>query len=66
MWQTLPIFNFLASKFKKSCCTIRRLWCFFKRSGRLTASQEKGLTELWDDYAIEAQGVLDFTKIFGN
>jgi tRNA (guanine-N7-)-methyltransferase len=24
MWQTLPIFNFLASKFKKSCCTIRR------------------------------------------
>jgi hypothetical protein len=33
MWQTLPIFNFLASKFKKSCCTIRRLWCFFLCQG---------------------------------
>jgi tRNA (guanine-N7-)-methyltransferase len=39
---------------------------FVKRSGRLTPSQEKGLTELWDDYAIEPQGVLDFAKIFGN
>jgi hypothetical protein len=68
MWQTLPTFNFLASKFKKSCCTIRRLWCFFlcQGSGKNNSSQEKGLTELWDDYAIEAQGVLDFTKIFGN
>jgi tRNA (guanine-N7-)-methyltransferase len=35
-------------------------------SGRLTPAQKKGLTELWDDYAIEAQGVLDFAKIFGN
>jgi tRNA (guanine-N7-)-methyltransferase len=45
---------------------MRKIQSFVKRSGRLTASQEKGLTELWDDYAIEAQGVLDFTKIFGN
>ncbi|VVM18993.1 hypothetical protein BSPWISOXPB_2445, partial [uncultured Gammaproteobacteria bacterium] len=43
---------------------MRKIQSFVKRSGRLTASQEKGLTELWDDYAIEAQGVLDFTKIF--
>jgi tRNA (guanine-N7-)-methyltransferase len=44
---------------------LRKIQSFVKRSGRLTPSQEKGLTELWDDYAIEAQGVLDFTKIFG-
>jgi tRNA (guanine-N7-)-methyltransferase len=45
---------------------LRKIQSFVKRSGRLTPAQEKGLTELWDDYAIEPQGVLDFAKIFGN
>jgi tRNA (guanine-N7-)-methyltransferase len=45
---------------------LRKIQSFVKRSGRLTPAQEKGLTELWDDYAIEPQGVLDFAKIFSN
>jgi tRNA (guanine-N7-)-methyltransferase len=45
---------------------LRKIQSFVKRSGRLTASQEKGLTQLWGDYAIEPQGVLDFAQIFGN
>jgi tRNA (guanine-N7-)-methyltransferase len=45
---------------------LRKIQSFVKRSGRLTPAQKKGLTELWDDYAIEPQGVLDFAKIFGN
>jgi hypothetical protein len=39
---------------------LRKIQSFVKRSGRLTPSQEKGLTELWDDYAIEPQGVFNF------
>ncbi|VVM24851.1 hypothetical protein BSPWISOXPB_4001 [uncultured Gammaproteobacteria bacterium] len=35
---------------------LRKIQSFVKRSGRLTPAQEKGLTELWDDYAIEPQG----------
>jgi tRNA (guanine-N7-)-methyltransferase len=45
---------------------MRKIQSFVRRSGRLTASQEKGLTELWADYAIEPKGVLDFVEIFGN
>lgn len=45
---------------------LRKIQSFVKRSGRLTPSQERGLTKLWDDYAINPQGVLDFPHIFGN
>jgi tRNA (guanine-N7-)-methyltransferase len=45
---------------------MRKIQSFVRRSGRLTPSQEKGLTELWNDYAIEPQSVLDFSHIFGN
>jgi hypothetical protein len=38
---------------------LRKIQSFVKRSGRLTPAQKKGLTGLWDDYAIEAQGVLN-------
>jgi hypothetical protein len=31
---------------------LRKIQSFVKRSGRLTPAQKKGLTELWDDYAI--------------
>lgn len=45
---------------------MKKIQSFVKRSSRLTVSQEKGLTQLWGDYAIEPQSVLDFAKIFGN
>ncbi|SMN00313.1 tRNA (guanine46-N7-)-methyltransferase [uncultured Candidatus Thioglobus sp.] len=45
---------------------MRKIQSFVKRSGRLTPSQQKGLNELWKDYAIEPQGQLDFVEIFGN
>ena len=45
---------------------MRKIQSFIKRSGRLSASQKRGLTQLWGDYAIEPQDVLDFAKIFGN
>ena len=45
---------------------MRKIQSFVRRSGRLTASQEKGLTELWDDYAIAPSGLLNFAKIFAN
>ncbi|WXU00460.1 MAG: tRNA (guanine-N(7)-)-methyltransferase [Catillopecten margaritatus gill symbiont] len=37
-----------------------------RRSGRLTLSQKRGLTELWADYSIESKRVINFETIFGN
>lgn len=45
---------------------MRKIQSFVKRSGRLTASQQKALTELWIHYAIEPRGMVDFAQIFGN
>lgn len=47
--------------------TLRKIQSFVRRSGRLTPSQAKGLTELWGDYAIEPfDELLDFNATFGN
>ncbi|KAA0443644.1 MAG: tRNA (guanosine(46)-N7)-methyltransferase TrmB [Candidatus Thioglobus sp.] len=47
---------------------LRKIQSFVRRSGRLTPSQQKGLTQLWADYALEPQVdfLLDFSAIFSN
>ncbi|MBA5249674.1 MAG: tRNA (guanosine(46)-N7)-methyltransferase TrmB [Gammaproteobacteria bacterium] len=45
---------------------LRKIQSFVRRSGRLTLSQKRGLTELWADYSIEPKGGIDFEVIFGN
>ncbi len=45
---------------------MRKIQSFVKRSSRLTVSQTQGLKELWDDYAIMPNGVIDFSQVFGN
>lgn len=46
--------------------TLRRIQSFVKRYRRLTPLQEKILTELWGNYAIDPQNVLNFAEIFVN
>ncbi len=46
---------------------LRKIQSFVRRAGRLTPSQQKGLTELWQNYAIEpSTGLIDFVKVFNN
>ena len=44
----------------------RQIRSFVRRAGRLTASQERALEELWPGYGVEyAPGALDFETLFG-
>jgi tRNA (guanine-N7-)-methyltransferase len=44
----------------------RRIRSFVRRAGRLTASQQRALDELWPDYGVEyADDGLDFAALFG-
>ena len=46
---------------------MRKIQSFVRRAGRLTPSQEKGLSELYRDYAIEpVTDWIDFVEIFNN
>ncbi len=45
--------------------TPRRIRSFVIREGRITAAQERALTELWPVYGIEPGGMLDLAGIFG-
>ncbi|RUA04983.1 MAG: tRNA (guanosine(46)-N7)-methyltransferase TrmB [Gammaproteobacteria bacterium] len=45
---------------------LRKIQSFVRRSGRLTLSQKRGLTELWADYSIETDKTIDFEIVFGN
>ena len=45
--------------------TPRRIRSFVIREGRITAAQERALTELWPVYGIEPGATLDLTGIFG-
>ncbi|SFV68661.1 tRNA (guanine46-N7-)-methyltransferase [hydrothermal vent metagenome] len=46
--------------------SIRKIQSFVRRSGRLTPSQQKGLTHLWADYALEDRNIINFTDVFAN
>ena len=44
----------------------RTIRSFVRRTGRITASQERALEELWPNYGLEyADARLDFTELFG-
>ena len=43
----------------------RRIRSFVIRAGRVTAAQERALSELWPRYGIEPGGMLDLEGIFG-
>jgi tRNA (guanine-N7-)-methyltransferase len=43
----------------------RRIRSFVLRAGRLTAAQERALTELWPAYGLDAAATLDFDLIYG-
>ena len=44
----------------------RTIRSFVRRTGRITASQQKALGELWPQYGLEyADEILDLTKLFG-
>ncbi len=44
----------------------RTVRSFVRRTGRLTPSQQKALTELWPDYGLEFSGeAFDFDAVFG-
>jgi tRNA (guanine-N7-)-methyltransferase len=45
--------------------TPRRIRSFVIRAGRITAAQERALTELWPRYGIEPNGNLDLETVFG-
>ncbi len=45
---------------------LRKIQSFVRRSGRLTPSQQKGLTNLWHRYALEATDIIDFAMVFNN
>ncbi len=46
---------------------IRKIRSFARRSGRMTASQKKGLATYWDTFGIEFSNcLLDFKSLFGN
>jgi tRNA (guanine-N7-)-methyltransferase len=45
---------------------IRKIQSFVRRAGRLTIAQEKGLTLLWADYALEPINTINFVEVFGN
>lgn len=46
---------------------MRKIQSFVRRAGRLTPSQQKGLSELYRDYAIEpTTELIDFADIFNN
>ena len=43
----------------------RTIRSFVKRAGRMTASQQRALDELWPDYGVEfAPQLLDFDQVF--
>jgi tRNA (guanine-N7-)-methyltransferase len=44
--------------------TPRRIRSFVIREGRITAAQERALTELWPTYGVESNGMLDLASIF--
>ena len=44
----------------------RRIRSFVRRAGRITASQQRALDELWPDYGVQyADSPLDFADLFG-
>jgi tRNA (guanine-N7-)-methyltransferase len=45
--------------------TPRRIRSFVIRAGRITAAQERALTELWPFYGLESGGKLDLESVFG-
>jgi tRNA (guanine-N7-)-methyltransferase len=45
--------------------TPRRIRSFVIRAGRVTAAQERALTELWPTYGVEPNGKLDLAALFG-
>ena len=45
--------------------TPRRIRSFVIRAGRITAAQERALTELWPTYGVEPSGNLDLAAVFG-
>jgi tRNA (guanine-N7-)-methyltransferase len=45
--------------------TPRRIRSFVIRAGRITAAQERALTELWPVYGIQSSGMLDLGGVFG-
>jgi tRNA (guanine-N7-)-methyltransferase len=45
--------------------THRRIRSFVIRAGRVTAAQERALTELWPAYGVEPGGMLDLETLFG-
>jgi tRNA (guanine-N7-)-methyltransferase len=45
--------------------TPRRIRSFVIREGRITAAQERALTELWPAYGVAPNGVLDLASLFG-
>jgi tRNA (guanine-N7-)-methyltransferase len=45
--------------------TPRRIRSFVLRAGRVTAAQERALTELWPVYGIEPDAKLDLDDVFG-
>jgi tRNA (guanine-N7-)-methyltransferase len=45
--------------------TPRRIRSFVIREGRITAAQERALTELWPKFGVEPGGKLDLENLFG-
>jgi len=38
---------------------------FVRRSGRITLAQQRALDTLWPQYGVTADGMLNFTELFG-
>jgi tRNA (guanine-N7-)-methyltransferase len=43
-----------------------RIKSFVRRSGRLTKGQQKGITDLWNNYVIEGDELINFNQVFNN
>lgn len=43
----------------------RRIRSFVRREGRITTAQKQALQQLWPRYGIDAQGPLDWSRVFG-